>query len=68
MKTGNGYQKQTVYIRPDQYVYLSMLALNNKIDETTPRPDLSYVLRDIIDKYKAAADAAEPTKGRSKRG
>jgi hypothetical protein len=65
MTNGNGFLKQTVYIRKDQYLFLQMEALRNKIDEVTDRPDLSHVVRDIIDKYKEASEAAR--KG-SKRG
>ena len=67
MKNPNGYVKQTVYIRPDQYLYLQSEALLNKINEKTPRPDFSFVVRDIIDQYRAAQEAANG-KGKPKRG
>lgn len=67
MTTGNGFLKQTVYIRKDQYLFLQMQALQHKIDDVTNRPDLSYVIREIIDKYREATEAADK-KGGKKRG
>jgi hypothetical protein len=68
-RTGAGTQKQTFYIRPDQYMFLQMRALQNKASDRTNRPDLSFVVREIIDKYQEAVEAAAAaSKGRRARG
>ena len=69
-RTSAGMLKQTIYIRPDQYMFLQMQALQNKASDRTNRPDLSFVVREIIDKYQEALEATEKaaSKGRRVRG
>lgn len=68
-QNGAGMLKQTFYIRPDQYTFLQMQAIQNRASDRTNRPDLSFVVREIIDKYQEAVEAAAAaSKGRRARG
>jgi hypothetical protein len=53
----NGLYKLTMYLRPDQYLWLRAEALKGVMDKGGGRPDVSVILRAMIDKIKADVDA-----------
>lgn len=70
-KAANGLYKLTMYLRPDQYVWLRALALEEAMEREGGRPDVSALLRDMIDKVRPEIDAIvekrRPPRRRKKR-
>jgi hypothetical protein len=50
--TPNGHLKLTIYLRPDQYVWLHALALDEAVERGGGRPDASQLVREMIDHLK----------------
>lgn len=63
-QTATGLYKLTMYLRPDQYLFLRAEALKTVMDRGGGRPDVSVILREMIDKIRDEMDAGS---GRSKR-
>jgi hypothetical protein len=59
-QTANGLYKLTMYLRPDQYLWLRAEALKGVMDKGGGRPDVSVILREMVDHYKAQMEAAAP--------
>lgn len=59
-QTANGLYKLTMYLRPDQYLWLRAEALKSVMEHGGGRPDVSVILREMIDKIKDEMDAAHP--------
>jgi hypothetical protein len=57
--TPNGLFKLTMYLRRDQYLWLRAEALKVVMDRGGGRPDVSVILREMIDKIKADMDEAQ---------
>jgi hypothetical protein len=57
-QTASGLYKLTMYLRPDQYLWLRAEALKSVMDKGGGRPDVSVILPAMIDKIKADVDAA----------
>lgn len=54
----NGLYKLTVYLRPDQYLKLHAVALDDVMERGGGRPDVSKMLRDMIDLVQPQVDKA----------
>jgi hypothetical protein len=54
----NGHYKLTVYLRPDQYLWMHAVALDDVMERGGGRPDVSKMLRDMIDDYRPSVDKA----------
>jgi len=54
----NGHYKLTVYLRPDQYLWMHAVALDDVMHRGGGRPDVSRMLREMIDDYKPLVDKA----------
>lgn len=52
----NGMYKLTVYLRPDQYLWMHAVALDDVMERGGGRPDVSRMLRDMIDFCKPQVD------------
>lgn len=59
-KAANGLYKLTMYLRPDQYLWLRAQALAGVMEEGGGRPDVSAILREMIDKVQAEMKATRP--------
>lgn len=62
-KAANGLYKLTMYLRPDQYLWLRAQALAGVMEEGGGRPDVSAILRAMVDKVR---DEMDPPKKRRK--
>lgn len=58
MKAANGLFKLTVYLRPDQYLDLHAVALNAAMERGGGRPDVSAIIREMLDHYKPDVEKA----------
>lgn len=63
-KAANGLYKLTMYLRPDQYLWLRAQALAGVMEEGGGRPDVSAIVRAMVDKVKAEMDATKPKRRR----
>lgn len=66
-KAANGHFKLTMYLRPDQYTWLHALALDEAVDRGGGRPDVSLLLRDMIDHVKPQLEKALQQKRKGRR-
>ena len=62
----NGLFKLTMYLRPDQWLWLKAQALNECLLRGGGKPDYSAILRAMIDRTKADLDASAPKKRKRK--
>ena len=66
-QTANGLYKLTMYLRPDQYLWLRAEALKGVLEQGGGRPDVSVILREMIDKLMEEMGGAKgPRKRRIK--
>jgi hypothetical protein len=56
--TENGFYKLTMYLRPDQYLQLHAIALQAMVERGGGRPDVSKIIREMIDHYAPAMQKA----------
>jgi hypothetical protein len=62
-QAASGRFKLTMYLRPDQWLWLKAQALNECVLRGGGKPDYSVILRAMIDKTKAdMEEAAKPKK------
>jgi hypothetical protein len=59
----NGLKKITIYVRPDQYLWLRALSLQMAVDNGGGRPDASALLQGMLDLYR---DSIEKPKKKKK--
>jgi hypothetical protein len=64
MRAANGLFKLTMYLRSDQYLWLRAQALQTVMEEGGGRPDVSSILRQMVDKVKSDMEARQPKKRR----
>ncbi len=56
--SATGLYKLTVYLRPDQYGWLRALAVEEVMHRGGGKPDVSALLRDMVDNVKPEVEAA----------
>jgi len=66
-QTANGLFKLTMYLRPDQYLWLRAESLKGTMERGGGRPDVSLIVRTMIDRVRADMEAAGPPKKVRKR-
>lgn len=63
-KAANGLYKLTMYLRPDQYLWLRAQALAGVMEEGGGRPDVSAIVREMVDKVKSEMESKQPRRRR----
>jgi len=66
-QAANGLFKLTVYLKPDQYLWLHAVALTDAVEKGGGRPDASKLIRDMIDEVRPRLDAALAAKKKPRR-
>lgn len=60
MIQANGRKKVTVYVRPDQYLWLRALSLEQVMVAGKGRPDVSRLIEGMLDFYRQSVARKTP--------
>jgi hypothetical protein len=66
-QAANGNFKLTMYLRPDQWLWLKAQALNETMLRGGGKPDYSAILRAMIDKTRTDMEAAMKPKKKARK-
>lgn len=66
-RAANDHFKLTMYLRPDQYLWLRALALEEVMHRGCGKPDVSALLRDMIDNVKPEIEKAREKRRKARK-